>query len=70
VETWGQLLEVMNSAARFYGVNGKLTGVQGVIQSELQKALPRSRNALLDGPGRDLAGKTFQRGADGLEALR
>ena len=70
VATWGDLFGAMVKAAEILGAKGKLAGVQSLLQSRLQAALPKEQTKPLDAPGRELAAKTFREVAGFLEAIK
>ena len=68
--TWGQLYDVMRSAAATLGVSGKLPNIQQAIGMDLTSSLPTERSKVLDAAGREKAAVKFKHMAMLLEALK
>lgn len=70
ITTWGQLFNVMKSAATTLGVSGKLPVVQEAVATDLKDRLPTDGTKTLTTDDRVLAAQTFKRIAGALEGVK
>lgn len=68
--TWGAFFNALSDVAHSVGVNGQIMGVQGVVQSELQRALPTKTDQAFDATSRNLASTTLTRIASAIKAVK
>ncbi len=68
--TWGELFDAMSATATATGLQGKLLGIQKVIQPELQKLIPARTDTPLDADGRARAAAAFKKITVALEGVK